>query len=94
MARSISSPTPGMQSSEVSRDGSGAPAGGGGGGGGGGVPSSVDRDQVYTWILELINPDTREHALIELRCVGVANLLVGVAVCIWNNVSKSLHIFE
>ena len=22
--------------------------------------------QVYTWILELSNPDTREHALIEL----------------------------
>ena len=67
MARSVSSPTPGMQSSEASRDTTGAPTSGGGAPG-----SSVDRDQVYTWILELINPDTREHALIELRCVGVA----------------------
>ncbi|XP_064385539.1 CCR4-NOT transcription complex subunit 9-like isoform X2 [Halichondria panicea] len=25
-----------------------------------------NREQVYTWILELSNPDTREHALIEL----------------------------
>lgn len=29
--------------------------------------SSVDREQVYQWIQELTPPDTREHALIELR---------------------------
>ena len=53
-ARSLSSPVP---SSEVSRDSSRPNVGGG----------VVDRDQVYTWILELTNPETREHALIELR---------------------------
>lgn len=57
MARSISSPTPTMPTSDVSRDASRAS----------GATTSVDREQVYTWILELINPDTREHALIELR---------------------------
>lgn len=57
MARSISSPTPGM-TSDVSRDTSRVP-----------ITSNVDRDQVYTWILELINPETREHALIELRLI-------------------------
>ena len=31
------------------------------------VGSAVDREQVYSWILELTNPETREHALIELR---------------------------
>lgn len=73
MARSVSSPTPGMQSSEASRDTTAAPiASGGGGGGVASGTASVDRDQVYIWILELINPETREHALIELRCEGVA----------------------
>lgn len=67
MARSVSSPTPGMQSSEASRDTTAAPiASGGGGGGVASGTASVDRDQVYIWILELINPETREHALIEL----------------------------
>lgn len=28
--------------------------------------SQVDRDQIYTWILELSSPDTRETALLEL----------------------------
>lgn len=28
--------------------------------------SSVNREQVYTWIQELSSPETREHALIEL----------------------------
>lgn len=28
--------------------------------------SSLNRDQVYTWIQELSSPETREHALIEL----------------------------
>ena len=57
MATSISSPTPSAipTSDGASRDSSRA------------IVSSVDREQVYTWILELINPDTREHALIELR---------------------------
>ena len=31
------------------------------------VGSAVDREQVYSWILELTNPETREHAFIELR---------------------------
>ena len=56
MTRSISSPTPGMPPSEGSRDMSRIPSSG-----------NVDREQVYSWILELTNPDTREHALIELR---------------------------
>jgi CCR4-NOT transcription complex subunit 9 len=55
MTRSISSPTPSMPAAETSRD----------------MPrtsssTNLDREQVYVWILELINPDTREHALIEL----------------------------
>jgi len=29
--------------------------------------SSADRERVYQWILELASPDTREHALLELR---------------------------
>lgn len=61
MVRSVSSPTPGMPPSTItpsegSRDMSRIPSSG-----------NVDRDQVYAWILELTNPDTREHALIELR---------------------------
>lgn len=32
--------------------------------------STADRERVYQWILELASPDTREHALLELRyCV-------------------------
>lgn len=32
------------------------------------LQSSVDRDKIYQWILELSNPETRENALQELRC--------------------------
>lgn len=28
--------------------------------------TNVNREQVYVWIQELLHPDTREHALIEL----------------------------
>lgn len=28
---------------------------------------AVDKEQVYSWIQQLTHPDTREHALIELR---------------------------
>ncbi len=31
--------------------------------------TSVDRDQVYQWILDLGNPKSRENALLELRLV-------------------------
>lgn len=30
------------------------------------TPSSLNREQVYSWIQELSSPETREHALIEL----------------------------
>ena len=39
-----------------------SPGPGGSNAGGGGV----DREQIYTWILELSSPDTRETALLEL----------------------------
>ena len=32
------------------------------------LQSSVDRDKIYQWIMELSNPETRENALQELRC--------------------------
>lgn len=32
------------------------------------LQSSVDRDKIYQWIVELSNPETRENALQELRC--------------------------
>lgn len=38
--------------------------------------STVNREQVYTWILELTNPDTREHALIELRYMCIMYILL------------------
>jgi CCR4-NOT transcription complex subunit 9 len=31
------------------------------------LQSSVDRDKIYQWIIELSNPETRENALLELR---------------------------
>jgi CCR4-NOT transcription complex subunit 9 len=31
------------------------------------LQSSVDRDKIYQWIVELSNPETRENALLELR---------------------------
>ena len=68
MGRAVSSPTPVVTSEAAapSRDpsmvqrqqSSGVGSGGGG---------PVDREQVYQWILDLTPPDTREHALIELR---------------------------
>lgn len=30
------------------------------------LQSTVDREKVYTWIIELSNPETRENALLEL----------------------------
>lgn len=30
---------------------------------------TVEREKVYVWILELTSPETRETALLELRCV-------------------------
>lgn len=30
------------------------------------MQSTVDREKVYTWIIELSNPETRENALLEL----------------------------
>ena len=30
---------------------------------------NIDREQIYTWIQELTHPETREQALLELRCV-------------------------
>jgi len=27
----------------------------------------MEREKIYTWVLELSSPDTREHALLELR---------------------------
>ena len=46
-----------------------------------GSAANVDREQIYTWILELSSPDTRETALLELRyalaiCCMLALLLV------------------
>lgn len=32
------------------------------------LQSSVDREKIYQWIMELSNPETRENALLELRC--------------------------
>ena len=29
--------------------------------------SEMEREKIYTWVLELSSPDTREHALLELR---------------------------
>ena len=29
----------------------------------------VDRDKIYQWIVELASPETRENALLELRCI-------------------------
>ena len=57
-----------------STTGSNTGTGGGGGGGGGGPPPTSntsnlppeDREQVYRWIQELGNPDSRETALLEL----------------------------
>jgi len=56
-----------------STTGSNAGSAAGGGGGGGGVPPLTasnlppeDREQVYRWIQELGNPDSRETALLEL----------------------------
>ena len=56
-----------------STTGSNAGSAAGGGGGGGGVPQLTasnlppeDREQVYRWIQELGNPDSRETALLEL----------------------------
>jgi len=31
------------------------------------LQSSVDRDKIYQWIVELSHPETRENALLELR---------------------------
>ena len=40
---------------------------------------TVEREKVFQWILELTNPETRENALLELRCViGVINSLIRV----------------
>ena len=52
-----------------------------------GSAANVDREQIYTWILELSSPDTRETALLELRSVQSIcllssrslNLMLGVA---------------
>lgn len=30
------------------------------------LQSTVDREKVYAWIIELSNPETRENALLEL----------------------------
>jgi len=38
-------------------------------GGQAGVVGNIDREQIYTWIQELTHPETREQALLELRCV-------------------------
>lgn len=33
--------------------------------------SEMEREKIYTWVLELSSPDTREHALLELRYMFV-----------------------
>jgi hypothetical protein len=38
------------------------------------LQSSVDRDKIYQWIIELSNPETRENALLELRYSVVLHL--------------------
>jgi hypothetical protein len=38
------------------------------------LQTSVDRDKIYQWIVELSNPETRENALLELRYCIVLNL--------------------
>ena len=58
--RSLSSPTPGTPTNtETTREPIRTT----------GNNNMVDREQVYTWIMELTNPETREHALIELRYI-------------------------
>jgi hypothetical protein len=37
------------------------------------LQSTVDRDKIYQWIVELSNPETRENALLELRYFIVSN---------------------
>lgn len=39
----------------------------GGGQQNGGTSTAVDKEKIYQWINELTNPETREHALLELR---------------------------
>jgi CCR4-NOT transcription complex subunit 9 len=43
-----------------------APSGGSAGQGQSSAASSVDREKIYQWIVELTNSDTRENALLEL----------------------------
>jgi hypothetical protein len=38
------------------------------------LQSSVDRDKIYQWIIELSNPETRENALLELRYSEVLHI--------------------
>ena len=48
-----------------------------------GQSSSLNREQVYTWIQELSSPDTREHALIELS--RKREVLPDLAPLLWNS---------
>jgi CCR4-NOT transcription complex subunit 9 len=42
------------------------------------LQSSVDREKIYQWIVELSNPETRENALQELRCFEFTVTVTGV----------------
>lgn len=70
--RSMSSPTPGLTVNEGARDQPTQPPATthaqtpGPTIGATKLPGNVNREQVYQWIQELANPETREHALIEL----------------------------
>jgi hypothetical protein len=47
------------------------------------LQSSVDRDKIYQWIVELSNPETRENALQELRCFEFTITVMVTGVFFW-----------
>lgn len=47
----------------------GGPGGPQGGGGGAPTMSPMEREKVFQWIAELVNPETRENSLLELRYI-------------------------
>ncbi|OQR67847.1 cell differentiation protein RCD1-like [Tropilaelaps mercedesae] len=76
----------------------GGPGGPQGGGGGAPTMSPMEREKVFQWIAELVNPETRENSLLELS--KKREVVPDLAPMLWNSfgtiaalVQEIIHIY-